>query len=131
MHDDGGRAEHGKLTVTNLATGSVGIQGGYVSGNTVSMGVSSGPVTSAGFAAELAAVRDLLARTQVDGTIDDACAEAAHAELDTAEDAVEEDTPQGRSRLLLALKRLSGLVSGVTSLATKVAALIAAVGELS
>jgi hypothetical protein len=41
MHEDGGRAEQGYLTVTNLATGSVGIQGGYASRNSVSAPIAA------------------------------------------------------------------------------------------
>ncbi|ONI91657.1 hypothetical protein ALI144C_00910 [Actinosynnema sp. ALI-1.44] len=56
---------------------------------------------------------------------------AAAAELDIAGKALEDKTPHGRSKVVLALKRLRGLVVDVTELSTKVVAVIVAVQGLS
>ncbi|EXG82929.1 hypothetical protein [Cryptosporangium arvum] len=58
------------------------------------------------------------------GRLDDDLYEAARTEVGTA-DAAAKDGPTGRGRLVIALKRLSGLVSGFTDLSTAVAAVIA------
>jgi len=118
-------------TVTNIASGTVGIQGGQVTGSTVWMGVA--PTASSGIdlVRELAVFRDLLVRNRSAGSLDDVTYEAAAIELDIASEAAQEKTAEGQSKVILALKRLRGLVADVTDLATKIAALIAAAQGMS
>ncbi|WP_100448854.1 5'-methylthioadenosine/S-adenosylhomocysteine nucleosidase family protein [Glycomyces xiaoerkulensis] len=118
-------------TVYNTASGSVGIQAANVSESTVRMGAAP---TGDGIDDLVTAVADLRARLDRDhagGEIDDDTYEAARDELASAETALREPGRQSRRRALLALKRLSGLAAGTTSLGAKVALVIAAVGSLS
>lgn len=115
--------------VYNYATGPVGIQAANVTGSQVTMhGASIASV------AELAtAVADL--RAQLDGArdagaVDPDTHQAAAVELTAAQTALRSPDAGEQRRSVLALKRLSGLVSGATSLATKVADLLAAAGRL-
>lgn len=117
--------------VRNFSSGQVGIQGGNVTGSTVSMGVTPRAVTAADLVTELGAFREHLRREHAAGAVDDATYEAAQTELDTADDALEADTPQSRGVFMLALKKLSGLIADVAGLATKIAELITAAKGLS
>lgn len=118
-------------TVHNNAYAPVGIQGGYVDGSTVFMGASPGAAGAPDLAAELAAIRQLLARERSAGHLDAATCEAAEAELDGADEALPADTEPTRSKFMLALKRLRGLIGDVADLAAKVAALIKTVSGSS
>ncbi|WP_282771922.1 5'-methylthioadenosine/S-adenosylhomocysteine nucleosidase [Saccharomonospora viridis] len=113
--------------IVNNASGSVGIQAGKVSNSTVVMNVGSDTPTENDPAAELAALRRLISRERAQGCIDEATYEAAQVELDLAGEALEKDTPEGKSTFVLALKRLRGLIGDVAELAAKVAAMITAV----
>ncbi len=116
--------------VNNSAYGQVGIQAAHVTGSTVWMGAAPPQATAATIAAELAAFRGHLLRERAAGNLDDTTYEAARAELDTADEALPADTPESKSRFVLALKRLRGLIADVSDLATKIAALIAAASGL-
>jgi hypothetical protein len=119
-------------TVSNSAVHSqVGIQAASVTGSTVNMGTPFQSPTPVGLAAELAALRDELKREHATGKVDDLTYEAAEAELDTAGRALEENTPAGKSKFVLALKRLRGLIADVAELAVKVGTVIAAVKGLT
>lgn len=113
-------------TVTNISSGTVGIQGGQVTGSTVWMGVAPQAPSEVSLAGELSMFRDLLVRSRSAGNLDDLTYDAATAELDIASEALEENTADGQSKVVLALKRLRGLVVDVAELATKIAALIVA-----
>jgi adenosylhomocysteine nucleosidase len=63
--------------------------------------------------------------------VDSATYAAAQGELDLADKALGENTPDGRSRFVVALKRLRGLIAEAADVASKVAALITAVSSLS
>lgn len=117
-------------SVSNHSSGQVGIQAGQVTGSTVWMGAAAPPAEPADLASELAVVRDLLARERSAGRIDQPTFEAAQAELDTAADALATSTPEGRSRFVLALKRLRGLIADLTDLATRIAALLVTAKDL-
>jgi nucleoside phosphorylase len=117
--------------INNFASGQVGIQAGQVTGSTVWMGTAPQVATAAGLVAELATVREHLVREHSAGAVDDPTYEAAQAELDVANDALAADSPEGRNRFVLALKRLRGLIADVTDLATRVVALIAAAKGMS
>lgn len=118
--------------VNNSALGTVGIQaGGNVIGSTVSITTRSQDESAVDIASELAALRDQLARERTTGNIDDETYEAASQELDIARKALVEETPEGNSAFVLALKRLRGLVADIAGLTAQVAALITAVKGLS
>jgi adenosylhomocysteine nucleosidase len=117
--------------VNNLSSGQVGIQAAHVTGSTVWMGAAPQASTRAGLIAELALFRERLIRERSIGNLDEATYEAAHAELDIASEALDADTPEGKSRLFLALKRLRGLIADVADLAAKIVSLIAAAKGLS
>ncbi|MCX2729440.1 5'-methylthioadenosine/S-adenosylhomocysteine nucleosidase [Saccharopolyspora sp. NFXS83] len=118
--------------VTNIAHGStVGIQGRDVSNSVVTIGAAPPASTSVDLESQLAAVREELARARGHGAVDDLTYEAAQDELDLAGKALEENTPEGKSKFVLALKRLRGLIDEAADVATKVAALITAVSGLS
>ncbi|MBV8893053.1 MAG: 5'-methylthioadenosine/S-adenosylhomocysteine nucleosidase [Acidobacteria bacterium] len=112
--------------VNNFSSGQVGIQAAHVTGSTVWMGAAPQASTRAGLIAELALFRERLIRERSIGNLDEATYEAAHAELDIASEALDADTPEGKSRLFLALKRLRGLIADVADLAAKIVSLIAA-----
>jgi nucleoside phosphorylase len=117
--------------VSNVSSGQVGIQAGYVTGSTVNMSGSSRGLTRRDVAAELIAFRDQLRRERSNGTVDDDTYVAAEAELDIADQALSSDTDEGKSKFMLALKRLRGLVADVAELAARIAAVMAAVKGLS
>ncbi|MBP2477557.1 nucleoside phosphorylase [Crossiella equi] len=117
-------------SVNNYATGPVGIQTAHVSGSTVWM--STAPSVS-GAPDLAAALRDLggdLARQHSSGSLDADTYRAAQAELDIASAALPADNPEGKSRVVLALKRLRGLIADTAELALKVTALITAASGL-
>lgn len=116
-------------TFTNIAKGNarVGTQVGQVFGSVVSNADASEPDV----AAELAALRDLLKKAHQDGRLDDDTYRATSEELDGANGALDDTSPQGRTKLLMALKRMRGLVSDTADLAVQVAAIISSVKDLS
>jgi adenosylhomocysteine nucleosidase len=101
---------------TNIASGNarVAVQAGQIFG-----GVRIGPQTElpADLAAQLAEFREQLGQAARAGHIDEAVRQAAEMELDIAADALATDTAQGQTKLMVALKRLSGLISDVAALA--------------
>ena len=117
--------------VNNFSSGQVGIQAAHVTGSTVWMGAAPQASTRSGLIAELALFRERLIRERSIGNLDEATYEAAHAELDIASEALDADTPEGKSRLFLALKRLRGLIADVADLAAKIVSLITAAKGLS
>jgi len=117
-------------TVNNHSSGQVGIQAGQVTGSTVYIGAVPRPAAPTDLATELVLVREILAHERSAGRIDEPTYEAARAELDTAADALAADTPEGRNRFVLALKRLRGLIADLTDLATRVANLLVTVKDL-
>jgi adenosylhomocysteine nucleosidase len=129
MHEDGNARRFGN--VSNVSSGQVGIQAGYVTGSTVNMSGSSPSLTRRDVAAELVAFREQLRRERSNGTVDDDTYVAAEAELDIADKALSSDTDDGKSTFMLALKRLRGLIADVAELAARIAAVMAAVKGLS
>jgi adenosylhomocysteine nucleosidase len=117
-------------TTYNLAAGNarVGVQAGQIYG---AVTVGPGPDRTTDLATEVAALRDLLKRAHRDGRLDDATYGAAETELAIASDCVKENTAQSWGTLLVALKRLRGLVADVAELAARLAAVIAVARDLS
>ncbi|TLW91133.1 5'-methylthioadenosine/S-adenosylhomocysteine nucleosidase [Saccharomonospora piscinae] len=132
-----GETEHPKpretsTTVHNTASSStVGIQAAHVSGSTIYVGAAPDRPTTAAISTELTALRQELHKSLSKGALDSETHEAARAELDLAGKALEENTPESRGTVVLALKRLGGLTADLADLATKVAALITAAKGLS
>ncbi|WP_020578423.1 5'-methylthioadenosine/S-adenosylhomocysteine nucleosidase [Actinopolymorpha alba] len=121
---------HMGMTNQNIATGNarVGVQAGQIFGPIT---IGAEPEPSIDLAAELADLRRLLDRAHRDGQLDEASYSAAETELEVADDCLEEENERSRSALVVALKKLRGLVSDVAELAAKVAAIIAVVKGLS
>jgi adenosylhomocysteine nucleosidase len=112
-------------TVHNINNGgTVGVQNGNLIGSNVCVGSALAPANPSGLAAELAAFRDLLERERSSGQIDAPTYEAAQAELESATEALTQGTPEGKSKLVLALKKLHGLIGDITDLATRIAVLL-------
>ncbi|MDV6011973.1 5'-methylthioadenosine/S-adenosylhomocysteine nucleosidase [Haloechinothrix sp. LS1_15] len=124
MHEGNDMTDR-NTTIHNVASGQVGIQAAHVTGSTVRMESPTPSSTAADLVSELRDLREQLKRERSTGMLDDDTYEAAEAELDIASEALESNTPDGRNRFVVAMKRLGGLVTDVAALATKVATLIA------
>jgi adenosylhomocysteine nucleosidase len=120
--EKGGPAPMG-MTTRNIATGNarVGVQAGSIYGSVV-VGSDAEPRTD--LAAGIAELRDLLEHARRDGHLDEDTYAAAETELDAARNCLKEDTARSRSALVLALKRLRGLVADVAGLAARLATII-------
>lgn len=125
------RNEGDNGNVTNTAHSVVGIQARNVTNSHVRVTGSESDASSVDLAAELASIRDELGRARSTGTLDTVTCDNAQEELDHAEHALKESVDQSRNRLVLALKRLYGLVLDASEVASKVATLIAAAKDLS
>jgi 8-oxo-dGTP diphosphatase len=120
------RSEEMGVTNSNIATGNarVAVQAGQIFGG---VWIASEPELAADLPAQIAGFRDRLRQAHRAGHLDESIYTAAEAELDVVTEALAESTAQSRSRLMVALKRLHGLISDVTELAAKLAAIISAV----
>ncbi|MFV2111203.1 purine phosphorylase [Micromonospora sp. LOL_025] len=118
------------MTNRNVASGNarVGVQAGQIHGNVT---VGREPEPPADLATAIGDLRGLLRQAHRDGQLDEATYAAAETELDTAGDCLKDETPQGRSALVVSLRRMRGLVADVTELAARVAAIIAVAKGLS
>ncbi len=112
---------------TNLATGHarVGVQAGQIFGG---LRIGSDDVPHGDVLAQLAELRAQLARAYEAGQLDADVRVAAEAELEVATEAATDG--QGR-RLVVALKRLYGLIRDVSELAARLAAIISAVKAIT
>ncbi|WP_245691126.1 5'-methylthioadenosine/S-adenosylhomocysteine nucleosidase [Sinosporangium album] len=127
-----GKAEGETMTesVRNVADGyaRVGVQAGRIYGN-VSIGHQ--PEAVLDWAAQLADLRDRLAKAHASGEVDDATCAAAEEEMIVVAESLGASAKSGKDRALVALKRLRGLLLDVVGLAAAVTSVIAAVrGEL-
>jgi nucleoside phosphorylase len=118
-------------TVFNTASGNVGIQAANVTGSSVRMSTTPRHSPDADPAAALTELRALLDRHRADGTVDDETYAAAQTEIATAETVLREPGQANKKKSVIALKRLNGLVSDMTELAAKTAAVITAVNGLA
>jgi nucleoside phosphorylase len=110
-------------TVRNIAMGNahVGVQAGTVYGG---IRIGAEPSPPGDLAEALAGLRTRLKRAQQTGEVDGGTYEAAEVELSVADEALRTNTPESRAKLLLALKKMSGLLSDVAELAAAVATII-------
>lgn len=114
------------MTNHNIATGNarVGMQAGQIYGNvTIGAGIDR-PID---LAASIADLRTHLKQAHLHGEVDEETYAAAESELEAATECVAADTPAQKSKLMIALKRLRGLVADVSDLASRLATIIAAV----
>ncbi len=113
-------------TTTNIATGNarVGFQAGQVIGD---IRIAPEPDVTADLAAQLAGFREQLRQARMTGRLDETTYQAAEAELDVVTGSLPAQTESGKSRLMLALKRLRGLIADLADLAAKLATVITAV----
>ncbi|MEU6724730.1 5'-methylthioadenosine/S-adenosylhomocysteine nucleosidase [Nonomuraea wenchangensis] len=103
----------------------VGVQAGHIHGN-----VTVGHVPQAGAAdpvALLAELRERLGRARKAQEVDEDTFTAAEEEIAVAAESLSESTETGRSKAMIALKRLRGLLADVAELAAHVSAVIAAI----
>ncbi|WP_214319457.1 5'-methylthioadenosine/S-adenosylhomocysteine nucleosidase [Nonomuraea sediminis] len=112
--------------IKNVATGHarVGVQAGHIHGN-VSIGLP--PAAVLDFSAQLVELRDRLRLARKAGEVDEDTYAAAEQEIAAATESLSERSEQGRSKAMIALKRLRGLLVDVADLAANVASVITAV----
>ncbi|MDG4809333.1 5'-methylthioadenosine/S-adenosylhomocysteine nucleosidase [Micromonospora sp. WMMD1120] len=117
------------MTSRNIATGNahVGVQAGQIYGNVT---VGAGTDQPIDLAASIANLRTRLKQAHLDGQLDEETYAAAEAELEAATACVSAGTPEKKSGLMVALKRLRGLVADVSELAARLAVIIAMVRDL-
>jgi 8-oxo-dGTP diphosphatase len=115
----------GPMTVHNVAIGGsrVGIQAGQIFGGVTFGADADRPVD---LAASLADLRTDLKQGHLDGHLDEETYAAAESELAAATECVPAGPPK-RGALMVALKRLRGLVADVPELAARLATIIVAV----
>jgi nucleoside phosphorylase len=104
------------------------VQAGTVHGG---IRITREPKAPTDLAEALAGFRAQLQEARATGHLDQDTYTAAQAELTVADDALQTDAPRSRSRLVLALKKLRGLISDVADLATELAIIIALTKDLS
>ncbi|RLK24441.1 nucleoside phosphorylase [Micromonospora sp. M71_S20] len=114
------------MTNRNIATGNahVGVQAGQIYGNVT---VGAGADQPIDLAASIADLRTHLKQAHLDGQLDEETYAAAESELEAATVCVSAGTVEKKSGLMVALKRLRGLVADVSELAARLAAIIAVV----
>ncbi|WP_336216676.1 5'-methylthioadenosine/S-adenosylhomocysteine nucleosidase family protein [Nonomuraea sp. LPB2021202275-12-8] len=113
-------------SVKNVARDNarVGVQAGHIHGN-VTIGHPPQP-QAADLAAQLAELRDRLARARKAQELDEDTFTAAEEEIAVAADSLSESTKEGRNKAVVALKKLRGLLADVAELAAHVSAIITA-----
>ncbi|SCE99465.1 5'-methylthioadenosine/S-adenosylhomocysteine nucleosidase [Micromonospora mirobrigensis] len=119
-----------RMTNRNIATGNarVGVQAGQIYGD-VTVGVD--PHQPVDLATSIADLRRHLKQAHLDGQLDGETYAAAESELDAATECLAASEPEKKGGLLVALKRLRGLVADVAELAARLATIIAVVRGMS
>lgn len=115
-------------TTRNIATGNahIGMQAGQIYGN-VTIGAGPDLDQPINLAASIADLRAHLNQAHHDGQLDEETYAAAEAELQAATQCLSTGTSEKKNGLMLALKRLRGLVADVSDLAARLTAIIAIV----
>lgn len=108
---------------TNIATGHarVGVQAGQIIGD-IRFGPE--PERPTDLATEIAAFRGLLKEAHRSGQLDEGTYAAAENELDLITTSLAEGAPRRGDTVLVALKRLRGLIADVAGLAARLAVII-------
>ncbi|MFI6294626.1 purine phosphorylase [Nonomuraea sp. NPDC050790] len=106
----------------------VGVQAGHIHGD-VTIGTPP-PARVADPAAQLAELRERLAEARKAQEVDEDTFIAAEAEIEVAAESLSESTTAGRSKALIALKKLRGLLADAAELAAHVSAVITAIRGL-
>jgi adenosylhomocysteine nucleosidase len=119
---DGTPAERVTMTHQNIAAGSarVGVQAGQIYGT-----VTVGGDVPFDLATAMTDLRGRLHQANRDGRLDDETYAAAEKELDVAIECLQTGAARNKSTLVMALKRLRGLVADVAELAARLAAILA------
>lgn len=119
-----------RMSNRNIAAGNahVGVQAGQIYGN-ITVGAEA--VRPIDLATSIADFRTHLKQAHLDGQLDEETYAAAESELEAATTCVSADTAEKKSGLMVALKRLRGLVADVAELAARLAAIIAVVRGMS
>ncbi|WP_405090684.1 5'-methylthioadenosine/S-adenosylhomocysteine nucleosidase [Micromonospora sp. NBC_01392] len=119
-----------RMSNRNIASGNahVGVQAGQIYGN-VTLGADADRPLD--LAASLASLRTHLKQAHLDGQLDEETYAAAESELEAATACVPASTVEKKSGLMVALKRLRGLVADVSELAARLAAIIAVARGMS
>jgi len=114
----------------NNASGNarVGVQVGQQFGD---IRIGGEPAPAPDLERQLDELRAELGRARATGALDEETYEAADQELALVDKALPATSPPARGAVVLALKRLRGLVGDVAELVAKVTAIITAVRELS
>ncbi|ASU78884.1 purine phosphorylase [Actinopolyspora erythraea] len=123
--------QRGTVVHNSAHRSQVGIQAAHVTNSTVRMNTGPQESGTTDLAEELAAFRDHLRQERSSGNIDKGTYEAVQSELEIAGKALESEQREDRGTVVLALKKVSGLIGDVTSLATRIATLITAANGLS
>ena len=114
-------------TTTNNITGSgwVGVVAGRVTGPVT---IATGSTTSTSLTGSLVEFRARLRRAHDDGQLDEDTYLAAEKELIQVDAALVTGSAESRSKLMLALKRLRGLIADVAELSALLASIMAIAG---
>ncbi|MGI5272433.1 purine phosphorylase [Nonomuraea sp. CA-218870] len=126
-HHPGREARDMSQSVRNVARDNarVGVQAGHIQGDVV---IGHPPLgRTADPAAQLAELRDRLVRARQAQEVDEDTFTAAEEEIAVAAESLAESTQRGRSKAMIALRKLRGLLAEVAELAAHVSAVIAAV----
>ncbi|MEU7773690.1 5'-methylthioadenosine/S-adenosylhomocysteine nucleosidase [Micromonospora taraxaci] len=119
-----------RMSNRNIATGNahVGVQAGQIYGN---VAVGAEAVRPIDLAASIEDFRTHLKQAHLDGQLDEETYTAAESELAAATEYVSAGATEKKSALMVALKRLSGLVADVAELAARLAVILAVVRGMS
>ncbi|KPM54757.1 purine phosphorylase [Frankia sp. R43] len=120
-----------KQNIRNIASGNaqVGAQTGVMYGN-VQVG-GPGEAAPADLPTALARFRAHLDTARTAGDVDEETYVAAEAELRAADEALQADAPANRGAILMALKKVRGLIGDVADLAAKIGMVIVLAQGLS
>lgn len=128
---DNQTAPTGPHTVYNYSSGTTGIQAGQISASHVSVNLAPPADRPGDLPAAIAELRTQLDRARTAGEIDGELYSAAIEEIDTAEVALREPGPKGRTKAVFAMKKLGGLAGDITDIAARVSLVIAGMNGLS
>lgn len=114
----------------NIATGNsrVGVQAHTVHGN---ISINHEPEAPASLAERIAQFKDQIRQARINGQLDDTTYTAVEEDLAVVTESLASGTTRSRETLVIALKRLRGLVGDVADLASKLAIIISLAAGMS